>query len=256
MSDPGRRYSWEDYLYPAPPGELPVLRNLRGTRDFAQAQIEERILTAGRAEELHRNPEFVERTFEVTHWKALHRQLFQDVWGWAGQFRTVDIAKGSSGFTRHGHLDEHAELLLGQVREQRMFAGQKRAQAGRNLAITYQGMNSLHPFREGNGRVQRLLLSHIAEAGGLLIDWQRISPDEQNHAAAASFAGNLQPLIAALEKAVIPVARGGSTPAATTPVATAALHALPRRSKDLGTPARPPSGPPARRHDPPAARGR
>ena len=116
-------------------------------------------------------------------------------------------------------------------------------------------MNSLHPFREGNGRVQRLLLSHIAEAGGLLIDWQRISPDEQNHAAAASFAGNLQPLIAALEKAVSPVARGGSTPAATTPVATAALHALPRRSKDLGTPARPPSGPPARRHDPPA-RGR
>jgi hypothetical protein len=64
-------------------------------------------------------------------------------------------------------------------------------------------------FREGNGRAQRILTEHIAEHAGYLLDWHRISPDEQNFVAAQASDGELEPLRGALERAMLPIFRGG-----------------------------------------------
>lgn len=65
-------------------------------------------------------------------------------------------------------------------------------------------------YREGYGRTQRILTEHIAEHAGFLLDWHRISPVEQNQVMAQAFEGEIAPLHDALERAVLPIFRGGA----------------------------------------------
>lgn len=87
------------------------------------------------------------RTFDPAHWKAIHRQIFQDVYEWVGEFRTVDIGKGGHGFAPESQLEEYASEILGQVREANMFAGRDRAGVVDGLMYTMQAVNIIHPFR-------------------------------------------------------------------------------------------------------------
>jgi len=76
--------------------------------------------------------------------------------------------------------------------------------------VAVRGIGGKDKFREGNGRSQRILTEHIAERAGYLLDWHRITPDEQNLVMAQAFDGELEPLRDALERAVLPIFRGGS----------------------------------------------
>ncbi len=57
-----------------------------------------------------------EGTFDPTHYCALHRHLFQDVYDWAGEYRTVRIAKGSAMFCYPEHISEQMELLFASLK--------------------------------------------------------------------------------------------------------------------------------------------
>lgn len=223
MSEPPRRYSWEDYLYPANDLGVQVLRNKLGLRDFVAWYDAERQLTVLRAQELIGRPDLIPRTFDADHWKAIHRQIFQDVYEWAGEFRTVDISKaelvdGEDGklkqqfnpFAPNDELEVYADAVMGHVRATDMFAGRDRAGVVDGLADSLMWMNRLHPFREGNGRTQRIMAEHIAGHAGYLLDWYRISPEEQNRVMAQSYHDNIEPLRDVLEGAVIAIPRGGS----------------------------------------------
>jgi cell filamentation protein len=147
VCEPPRRYSWEDYLYPAAPGQPDVLRNHLGLTDLAQWHVAERVLTHGRYAELVGNPELVPQTFDVAHWKSIHHHLFQDMYEWAGQFRTVNMSNGGHVFLDEAWLVEQAEGFLANAREAGMFAGRDKAGVVQGLAATLQGVNMIHPFR-------------------------------------------------------------------------------------------------------------
>lgn len=72
-----------------------VLRNLLDIRDRNQLAAFEANATAGRLIELDATP--VGGGFDLPHLKSIHRYIFQDVYAWAGEFRTVNISKS-------GHL--------------------------------------------------------------------------------------------------------------------------------------------------------
>jgi cell filamentation protein len=72
-----------------------VLRNIPGIRDSQQLSSFEANATAARLIDLDAAP--LAGGFDAAHLKAIHRYIFQDVYGWAGAFRTVNISKG-------GHL--------------------------------------------------------------------------------------------------------------------------------------------------------
>jgi cell filamentation protein len=77
----------DPYLYPG----TSVLRNRLGTSDPDYLDKQERALVALR---MRRN---VPRgAFDLKHLRAIHRHLFQDVYDWAGELRTVEISKGSN----------------------------------------------------------------------------------------------------------------------------------------------------------------
>ena len=81
-----------DYCYPP---DFTVLRNRLGIRVARTLDAAERQLVAQRFLEAVPTGEF-----DLSHPKAIHRHLFQDVYDWAGELRTVEIAKGDSRFHR------------------------------------------------------------------------------------------------------------------------------------------------------------
>jgi cell filamentation protein len=77
----------DPYVYPG----TNVLRNLRDIRDPEEFSEVEGIATTRRITELARHP--ILGNFDTRHLQSIHRHIFQDVYQWAGEFRTVDIAK-------------------------------------------------------------------------------------------------------------------------------------------------------------------
>ncbi len=227
MAEPPRHYSWEDYLYPPDAAGEEVLRNKLDITDANRLRAEETRLTIFRVAELRAQPQLIDRTFDGRHWQAIHQHLFQDVYEWAGQFRTVDMSKGGHPFAPNAHLPQLAEEILSSVRAAAMFAGRDRAAVIDGLMYTMEGLNLLHPFREGNGRTQRVFTDHVADHAGYAIDWTRIGADEQNDMMARAYTGNRQPLRAALERSTIAIIRGGAVDASPWPTGTPVTQQAP-----------------------------
>jgi fido (protein-threonine AMPylation protein) len=85
--------------------ETGVLLNLAGLRDAELLEGYEGEMSIMRQFELSLNPSPAD--FDLTHLKAIHRSLFQDIYSWAGEVRTVDISKGTSRFGSHLHVESY-----------------------------------------------------------------------------------------------------------------------------------------------------
>ena len=96
-------------------------------------------------------------TFGLAHLQEIHRRLYQDVWDWAGQLRTVEITKGDSQFLQSHFFLNAGEDLTRFLQTTELLTnpditdGDFIAQA----ADLLEKVNYIHPFREGNGRTQR-----------------------------------------------------------------------------------------------------
>lgn len=95
---------------------------------------------------------------------TIHRELFGELYDFAGKLRTVNIAKGHFRFAAALYLAEavaHVENM-----PQKNFD---------EIVAKYVEMNVAHPFREGNGRSMRIWLDHIFRTEiGRVVDWSRV----------------------------------------------------------------------------------
>ena len=176
----------DPYLYPG----TAVLRNRLDLRDPRQLEAFEVEMTTARAAE----PLPVGR-FGPAHYRRLHRHLFQDVYAWAGCYRTVRTAKGDNVFCYPEHIPAQMDALfacLGTL----PFTG------GANFALFIAGaarflgeINAIHPFREGNGRIQLLFVHQVAQRAGHPLDLSRVRRDSFLPAMIESFHQHLAPLV-------------------------------------------------------------
>ena len=100
--------------------------------------------------------------------QAIHKALFKDMYDFAGELRTVNLAKGNFRFAPLMYL----EAALGNI--------DKMPQSTFDEIIEkYVEMNIAHPFREGNGRSTRLWLDQMLKAGiGQVVDWSRVDKED------------------------------------------------------------------------------
>jgi cell filamentation protein len=113
--------------------------------------------------------------YNLAHLQAFHRQLFQDVYPWAGRFRTVDISRGDVRFASWRFVDEQLSAVLAGLVPDRWLIGLSRRGFIARLAHYYGEINALHPFREGNGRAQRAFLRQLSASAGWRLDWSEVS---------------------------------------------------------------------------------
>lgn len=100
--------------------------------------------------------------------QAIHKALFKDIYDFAGELRTVNLAKGNFRFAPLMYL----EAALGNI--------DKLPQSTFDEIIEkYVEMNIAHPFREGNGRSTRLWLDQMLKAGiGQVVDWSKVDKED------------------------------------------------------------------------------
>lgn len=115
-------------------------------------------------------------TYDLAGLQAVHRHMFQDVYDWAGELRTVSIRKSAdTWFTPVPDIEPSMEVLAGHLRASDNLRAIDAQHVPGALATVYDIVNQAHPFREGNGRVQREFLSALASESGHHIDWTKVT---------------------------------------------------------------------------------
>ena len=99
---------------------------------------------------------------------AIHKYLFEDIYDFAGEIRTVNMAKGNFRFAPLMYLQAALENI------------DKMPQSNFDEIVEkYVEMNIAHPFREGNGRSTRIWLDHILKTEiGKVIDWSKVDKED------------------------------------------------------------------------------
>lgn len=160
-----------------------VLRNKVGALTRADLASAEGALAFARAVELADTP--VPATGDLNEFRAIHRHLFQDVYDWAGELRTINMRKltpGAELFMPEHLIDRAASVAAGELRNDRMLRGLDRPKFIERLSYHYDQWNHLHPFRDGNGRTQRLFWDRIATDAGWRLDWRTVRGEVNNEA--------------------------------------------------------------------------
>lgn len=100
--------------------------------------------------------------------QAIHKYLFEDIYDFAGEIRTVNMAKGNFRFAPLMYLQAALENI------------DKMPQSNFDEIVEkYVEMNSAHPFREGNGRSTRIWLDHILKNEiGKVVDWSKVDKED------------------------------------------------------------------------------
>lgn len=159
-------------------GELKNLLNVETAAEFREKEAQivfARQLTIADAG--------IPSTGDMTELSAIHRHLFGDIYSWAGEPRTVDIRKDADSaefFLPASRIQLGADFVFRELRDKNFLENLPRAKFVRCLGYFYDQLNYIHPFREGNGRAQRVFWSRIAERAGYELDWTRVTGDEND----------------------------------------------------------------------------
>lgn len=146
-----------------------MIENLLGVTDSAELARKEELLSKKKARELFESG-LLEHygTGSFAELSAIHRFLFGDIYPFAGQIRTVNIAKGSFRFAPVMYLAPALEQI--EKMPQTTFD---------EIIEKYVEMNVAHPFREGNGRSMRIWLDTILRKElSQVVDWSRVSKED------------------------------------------------------------------------------
>lgn len=171
----------DPYVYPG----TSILRNLADIRDTERLERLESDHCFARLLELYENA--IPLRFDVEHLKRIHQHLFQDVYAWAGEFRTVNMAKGNSFFARPEYIRAELQKILDHLASENFLQGADSRAFCERAAYFLGEMNAIHPFREGNGRTQREFLRELAVEAGYELAWDLVTQEEIQAASIASF---------------------------------------------------------------------
>ena len=146
-----------------------VLENKLGLNDSAELAREEEQISKKKAVNLF---DFAilkllsDGTYKTL--AVIHKYLFEDIYDFAGELRTVNMAKGNFRFAPLMYLQSALENI------------DKMPQSNFDEIVEkYVEMNIAHPFREGNGRSTRIWLDHILKNGiGKVVDWSKVDKED------------------------------------------------------------------------------
>ncbi|MDN5869857.1 MAG: Fic family protein [Nitrococcus sp.] len=174
-----------------------VLRNLQGITDPGEMTMAELFLL----EQLYQRifpADFPDRRLTIADLKRWHHQWLGNVYSWAGEERSVNMAKDGFQFAAAAQIPRLLEQFQAQwfdrltpLHEQSMDA------LVEALAVTHVELILVHPFREGNGRLARLLADVMAaQAGCGLLDYSGWNADRSGYLAAIQngMTRNYQPM--------------------------------------------------------------
>lgn len=94
--------------------------------------------------------------FDFEDYKAIHRELFSDLYEWAGTTRNLNLSKQGTNFCSYEKIDDLGNRIFSRLKRLNYLVDLERDKFVCEIADLYDTINRLHPFREGNGRTQRV----------------------------------------------------------------------------------------------------
>ena len=164
--------STDDGCYPGT--TVPV--NKLGLRSQEALDAVESVAVALRSAEIESKSTDAPFTFEF--YCGLHKRLFSDLYDWAGELRTIDFSKKGTSFYPAGELRALGNAKFGRLESMGELSGLDRSTLIDEITDFYHELNMLHPFREGNGRTQRLFFSLLLRRLGYSISFAECDTDE------------------------------------------------------------------------------
>ena len=188
----------DPYVYPG----TDVLRNARDIRDGVELEQIEASLTYLRSLQLASQP--IPGDYDLPHLQAFHRYFFGDLYEWAGEPRTVVLAK-TDLFCLPEHIESYAAEIFGKLADERRLVALDHRTFIDRLAHYLGDVNALHPFRDGNGRTQRAFFVQLASNAGYRLDWKLVDPQRNADASIAAMQGDGAPLRELLAEITVPL---------------------------------------------------
>jgi cell filamentation protein len=161
-------------------GELRNLLDAKSAEEFHE--LEPQIVFAN---ELELESVAIPRTNDLEELLLIHKQLFKGVYDWAGKIRTVDIKKNEADaefFLIVSKISNAAGYVFKELAKENCLKDLDKEGFIKRLAHYYDQLNYIHPFREGNGRTQRVFWSRIARDAGYEINWDQVVGNENDEA--------------------------------------------------------------------------
>lgn len=152
------------------------LINKFGIKDEKKLSQMETLITTAKCKELEVNP--IDGDFGFEHYKAIHKYIFEDLYDWAGLVRTASISKKGTVFTLPESIEPLADRIFTGLKKENCYIGYDNDQYIESIVDFYCRTNMLHPFREGNGRTQRVFLTQLIRHSGHDINFSTIDTDE------------------------------------------------------------------------------
>ena len=144
---------------------------------------------------LRANEPLPDDSYDVQHYKRVHHHIFQDVYSWAGEYRTIRTSKGGNPFCFPEHIDAEMRKLFQGLADGPCLNAQDSNDFISSVAHFLAELNAIHPFREGNGRSQLAFVHLLGEKADFPLDFSRVRPETFLLAMIASYHGQLDPLV-------------------------------------------------------------
>ena len=176
------------------------LVNKLGIRDEKRLSEVEAQITFAKAVMLEETP--IDDDFGFEHFKKIHEFLLCDLYEWAGQVRTVDISKKRTKFLDASSIESIGTKCFAKVKEG-YFEDLPFDEFVKRIAEFYNDVNYIHPFREGNGRTQRIYFAQLIRHYGYDINFADVDTDELMIATIQASSGVMDFLVEFFENSII-----------------------------------------------------
>ena len=176
--------------------------------DFELEKVEQR-LVGSRKQELLDGSHIIDMTYDISMLQNIHSYLFSDLYDWAGYIRsesdevmsyksvffTKDLTIYSlSTQTNISSIREELEKVFDDIKRDDFLNGADLNEMAYKSSEYFSRFNKIHPFFEGNGRVQKLVISDILFQNDCILDMSKIDVNKIYEANMAGLRGDYKPL--------------------------------------------------------------
>jgi cell filamentation protein len=184
------------YCYPG----TEVLINNFNEHDPRVLSQYERMYTGARIIDLFKKP--IQGKFDLSHLKAIHKYIFQDIYPWAGELRLVNISKEIL-FCDAQFIEKTISKVFDKLAQENYLRDCSEKNIAEKAAYYLGEINAVHPFREGNGRAQREFVRELLLPLGFKVDYSLCDPKMMLYASINAFAGDYELMTELFDKCII-----------------------------------------------------
>ncbi len=164
-------HSASDDCYPG----THVLINKLGITDEKELNEVESMLTSSKSAKLFLTE--LKPDFGFPDYKEIHYQIFNELYDWAGKIRTIPISKMKTVFTAPDKIEDLGTRIFSRLKKEKYFVNYNRAAFIEEIADLYNSLNRLHPFREGNGRTEKVFITQLIHNAGYDISFDSVNSE-------------------------------------------------------------------------------